>query len=153
MKIKFVWVGKTRDERVRLLEADYLQRVGHYHRCEVAVARAAHDGSDGRRLEDEGREIASKVARGSYTIALHQSGAEMDSIEFARVLGMLEGGSRKEIVFIIGGHLGIDRRVLDKADRRLSLSRMTFPHELCRVLLLEQVYRACSIQSGTPYHK
>ena len=153
MKMRFVWVGKTRDHRIKDLEGDYLSRVQHYFDCDVALARPSQSGSDAERLTREGEEIRAKLRPSTYTIALDPAGTELDSSDFARMLGTLVDRSAREITFIVGGPLGIDRALLQSVDRRLSLSRMTFPHELCRVLLLEQVYRACSMRSGAPYHK
>lgn len=153
MRIKFVWVGRTRGGSLCELESDYLRRLRHFHPCEVAVAKPCSDGPDSERLVREGREIDSKMKDATYTIALDRAGAQMDSCEFSRFMRRLLDASQREVAFIIGGQLGIDQRVLHSVDHRLSLSKMTFPHELCRVILLEQVYRACSIQSGAPYHK
>ncbi len=151
--MKFIWVGKTRDSRVRELESDYLARVLHYYFCEVSIAKPSHDGSNSDRLTREAIEIRTRLKPGCYTIALDSHGTRMDSIAFSRFLGSLADTAVKDVTFIIGGHLGIEAPLLKSINRILSLSQMTFPHELCRVLLLEQVYRACSLINGTPYHK
>jgi len=153
MKLRFVWVGKTRDVRLRALEDEYLSRIQHHYPSEVAIAKAAHDGSDAERLAREGAEIRSKIRPGSYTIALDPAGIQIDSVEFARMMSQLASGSTRDVTFVVGGHLGMERGFLTSVNRRLALSKMTLPHELCRVLLLEQTYRACTLKNGTPYHR
>ncbi len=153
MKMRFLWVGKTKDRRIAELEAEYLRRISHYHACDVAVARPAKGGSDAECLAREGEEIRKRVGPGAYSVALDPAGDMMDTALFARWIGSLGDGRAREIAFIVGGHLGIDQTVLASVHRRLSLSKLTFTHEFCRVLLLEQIYRACTILNGIPYHK
>lgn len=153
MKITFLWVGKTRDARIRELEQEYMKRVSHYYTCDVTVSKPAEVGADSERIRREGSEIRAKLSKGAYTVALDPAGRELDSPGFSRFLSGMSDSARREVTFVIGGHLGLDPELLEGVDMRLALSRMTFPHELCRVMLLEQVYRACSIRSGTPYHK
>ncbi|MEW6368969.1 MAG: 23S rRNA (pseudouridine(1915)-N(3))-methyltransferase RlmH [Acidobacteriota bacterium] len=153
MRMRFVWVGKTKDRRIAELESEYLRRISHYYACDVAVARPARGGSAAECLAKEGDEINKRVGPGAYTVLLDSGGDMMDTAGFARWIGSLGDGRTREVVFVVGGHLGIDPRLLASARRSLSLSKMTFTHELCRVLLLEQIYRACTILNGIPYHK
>lgn len=151
--MRFVWVGKTRDSRLRALEEDYLSRIGKVFPCDRIHARPSSDGSDARQRQREGEDIRARLSTGGYNIVWDEGGTLLDSRDFSALISSLADGSTREVNFVVGGHLGLDSTVLETADRRLSLSRMTFPHELCRVLVLEQVYRACSIRNRTPYHK
>ena len=103
--------------------------------------------------EKEGERILSQIREGAYVIALAIDGQMLDSVELSQKISKLGIDGISHIVFVIGGSLGLSSRVLKRADYKLSFSRMTFPHQLMRVILLEQVYRSYRIISGEPYHK
>ena len=103
-------------------------------------------------IQKEGLKILEKVKARDYVIALCIEGEQMPSLQFARQLGKLRDEG-KHVVFVIGGSLGLSADVVKRADEKLSLSALTMPHQLARVVLLEQIYRCCKILSGERYHK
>jgi len=118
----------------------------------LEVAPESKDGNTARKVEREGKEILKKIRERDYVVILDEGGGGTDSLSFARWLSERLDGSDGRIVFVIGGAFGLSGEVRDRANHSLSLSRMTMPHELCRVFLLEQVYRACTILRGVDYH-
>ncbi len=103
-------------------------------------------------IQKEGLKILDKIKSGDYVIALCIEGEQQPSLQFAKQLGILRDEG-KHIVFVIGGSLGLSQEVIRRADEKLSLSALTMPHQLARVVLLEQIYRAYKILSGERYHK
>ena len=101
----------------------------------------------------EGERILSAIKEDMYVIALAIEGKMLDSVEFSKKLENLGISGSSHVAFVIGGSLGLDKRVLDRADMKLSFSKMTFPHQLMRVILLEQLYRSYRIINHEPYHK
>lgn len=101
----------------------------------------------------EGEKILSKIKDGAYVIALEIGGKSLDSVEFANKINDLMIDGHSNITFVIGGSLGLSNEVLERADYKLSFSKMTFPHKLMRVILMEQIYRAFRIINNHPYHK
>lgn len=155
MRIKFLWPGRTKSPELRELLGFYEARIRPFAACEVIETRAAR--GLGEELAGRIKEIEAagfeKHLDGAYVISLDDRGKEMTSDEFARFLSGREMGSGKPLAFVVGGFLGLAERIAERADMRLSLSRMTFSHELARVLLLEQVYRALTIIGGRHYAK
>jgi len=156
MHVKFVWVGKTKNEPIRSLTADYLNRLRHLISCEVIEVpdvgkRRALRGES--LLAAEAAEIEGQLEERSLVVLLDENGRQFGSADFAAWFeSELNRGSR-EIVFVIGGPDGISQEISCRAQLKLSLGRMTWTHEMCRVLLLEQVYRAFGILRRIPYHK
>jgi 23S rRNA (pseudouridine1915-N3)-methyltransferase len=155
MKLRFVWIGKTKRAPVRQLLQEYLDRVGKFVAVEVSELRDRDDvGGDARRIIDkEGEDIISRTASAGYLVALDQRGREVDSIKLAEMIEKHRISGTKQITFVIGGHYGLSEAVRNRADFVLSLSRMTLTHDLARVLLIEQVYRAFTIIHDLPYQK
>jgi len=156
MQLKFIWVGKTKNEPIRSLTADYLGRLRHLISCEVIEVpdvgkRRALRGKT--LLAAEGAEIEKLLGDRSLAVVLDENGRQLRSTDFAAWFESEQNRGRREIVFVIGGPEGISPGVSGRAQLRLSLGRMTWTHEMCRVLLLEQVYRAFSILRKIPYHK
>ena len=104
-------------------------------------------------LEKEGQEILQRCPAGAYVVAMCIEGKMLDSVAFSRILSQVAVQGKSQVIFIIGGSFGLWERVKKRADLRLSMSPMTFPHQLARVMLCEQIYRAFSIAAGTRYHK
>jgi len=151
MLIRVLWVGKTRDRAAADWIEEYRRRLCRACPVEIVEVRDAA-GKGSARAAREGKALASRIERGGLTVALDEAGQEMTSAEMARWLGRtLE--SRGTITFLLGGPEGLGEGVAASADLTLSLSRLTFTHEMARVLLLEQLYRAFSILEGTPYHR
>ena len=155
MKLRFVWIGKTKRAPVKELIQEYLGRVGKFATVEVTELRDRNDvGGDAQRIIDkEGEDILSSTASAGYLIALDQRGQEIDSTRLAELIERHRVAGTKQITFVVGGHFGLSGAVRDRADFTLALSRLTLTHDLVRVLLIEQVYRAFTIIHNLPYQK
>ena len=155
MKIKILWPGKTRNALIRQLQEHYLRRINQLEHCEIIETKEAKGISE--KQEDRIKEIESKGLEkhlnNDYIICLFDKGKEMNSEEFARFLERTAESSARTITFILGGFLGLAERMIKSADFVLSFSKMTFSHELSRVMLLEQLYRSLSIVKGRQYAK
>ncbi len=144
MKIRFLWVGRTKEPFARKGVEKYLKLLSPCCEAKIVEIKDADDGSVARKLEKEGRRIVN--ASKAYTL-LHEKGKEMTSKQFAGFLG--EKASHD---FVVGGAYGVSDEVFDRATAVISLSKMTFPHDMARIILLEQVYRAFTILQGKGYH-
>jgi 23S rRNA (pseudouridine1915-N3)-methyltransferase len=155
MKLRFVWIGKTKRAPVRQLIQEYLDRLTRFAAVEVTELRDRDDvGGDPRRIIDkEGEDVLSRTASSPYLIALDERGREVDSVKLAEMFEKHRNAGTKQITFVLGGHCGLSEAVRDRADFVLALSRMTLTHDLARVLLMEQVYRAFTIIHDLPYQK
>jgi|ERR1051325_3296135 23S rRNA (pseudouridine1915-N3)-methyltransferase len=155
MKLQFIWVGKTRKAAVKELADEYMARVNKFARVEVIEVRDRDGaGSDRDRiLEKEADDLLSRIEAGARLVVLDEKGSEFDSFQLADLLRQEQNAGTKQITFVIGGHYGLADRVKKRADLLLALSRLTLPHELARLFLLEQVYRAFAILHGLPYQK
>jgi 23S rRNA (pseudouridine1915-N3)-methyltransferase len=156
LKLKFIMVDKTRAPFLKEGEAFYLDRLKRYARTEwveVKPVRIIKGFQDEEVKRTEGRAILQKAAAGDYLIALDRSGRQYDSEGIAALFRRLSINVRGPVCFTIGGPVGLSNEVLEKADSILSLSRMTLTHEMSRIILLEQVYRAFTIIHGEKYHK
>jgi 23S rRNA (pseudouridine1915-N3)-methyltransferase len=156
MRIKVCWVGKTRSAPISSLMSDYLARLGHLTTIEVVEVP---DLSKRRSLRGEsllaaeGEEIERALSSENRRIVLDERGTQFSSPEFARWLEAAQVQGTKELAFILGSPEGLDPGLRERAHCRMSLGRMTWTHEMARVLLLEQVYRAFCILRNIPYHK
>ena len=152
MKFRIIWTGKTRDARLRALVEDYAERLSHFVRCEVTELRELGR-TDKAGIDKETKRISDALRPGSLTILLDPEGAEWTSQDLAAQLKNWEGKGVKEVAFVVGGPNGLAPELVARADKRWSLSRLTLTHEMARVLLLEQLYRAFTIVHGLPYQK
>lgn len=150
MKFRFVWIGKTKDRNWRALQNEYLRRLSHFVRCDITELRdsQAHEGP-----EIEGERILSALNQKTFAVLLDVEGEAISSRRLAAEIDKWQNRGLKEIVFVIGGANGVSPRVAEIADFSLSLSFLTFTHEMSRVILLEQLYRAYTIIKGFPYQK
>lgn len=159
MKITIIGVGKIKEKYFTGAIAEYAKRLGRYCRLDILeVADEKTPDGAGEALErqikeKEGERILQKLPEGAFVIALAIDGKMLDSEELARQMERWNVDGVSHIAFLIGGSLGLSDAVLSRADYRLSFSRMTFPHQLMRVILLEQIYRTFRIRNGEPYHK
>ncbi len=159
MRITLVTVGKIKEKYLEQAIAEYSKRLSRYCRLEIIqvadekTPEGASSAVEEQIKEKEGERILSQIREGAYVIALAIDGQMLDSVELSQKISKLGIDGISHIVFVIGGSLGLSSRVLKRADYKLSFSRMTFPHQLMRVILLEQVYRSYRIISGEPYHK
>lgn len=159
MKITVVCVGKIKEKFFGDAVREYEKRLSRY--CKLSIVELQDektpDGASAALEEQikrrEGERILKVLPEGAYTVALAIQGKQCSSEELAETIEKLGVNGTSHIVFIIGGSLGLSEEVLLKADYLLSFSKMTFPHQLMRVVLLEQVYRSYRIISGEPYHK
>ena len=155
MKITILWPGRTRNSDIKRVEDFYLKKIGRMSKCELIITREAR-GID----ERNEKKIKANEAKGlekhfgkDYIICLAENGREMSSMSFASFLSNLKVRSGRDVVFVVGGFLGLDEGLLNRADLRLSLSKMTLSHELIRPVLLEQIYRSLAIMQGKNYAK
>lgn len=155
MKLRFVWIGKTKRAPIKELIRDYLTRIGKFTKVEVTELRDRNDvGGDPRRIIDkEGEDILLRAGSAPFLIAMDERGSELDSAKLASLIDKHLSAGTKQMTFVIGGYCGLSDAVRKRADFVLSLSRMTLPHELARVVLVEQVYRAFAIINDLPYQK
>ncbi len=159
MKITLITVGKIKERYLEEAIGEYTKRLSRF--CKLEILQVADEktpeGASPAQVRQikarEGERILAHVKEGAYVIALAIEGKMLSSEELASRIGRLGVDGRSQIIFIIGGSLGLSEEVLTRADFLLSFSPMTFPHQLMRVILLEQIYRSYQILAGTPYHK
>ena len=153
--ITVLHVGDFKEQFFRDAESEYIRRIRPFcdYRTVPLREECTHSESSEklilRALEKEAEQIRTRIPPRAYTIALCVEGTQCDSEEFSRILYECE----RPVCFIIGSSFGLDAELKKQCDLRLSFSKMTFPHMLARVMLAEQVYRACMINSGRKYHK
>lgn len=154
MKVEIVCVGKAKG-RIAELIAEYERRVVHYFSFEaIEVKETPHRGQPVERVKgEEGERLLARVPAHHELVTLHRPGKAWSSEQLARELAQAALRSVPGVSFAIGGAYGLSQEVLAKASRMISLSAMTLPHEMARLLLTEQLYRAGTINRGEPYHK
>jgi 23S rRNA (pseudouridine1915-N3)-methyltransferase len=159
MKITVISVGKIKEKYFTGAIEEYAKRLSRYCKLdliEVPDEKTPDGASEGLELqikEKEGERILQKIPDGAFVVALAIDGKMLDSEELAGQMERWNVGGISHVVFLIGGSLGLAPTVLKRADYKLSFSKMTFPHQLMRVILLEQVYRSFRIRNHEPYHK
>lgn len=159
MNITVICVGKLKEKFWREAYDEYAKRLGAFCKLnlieleEVRVAEQPSPGEIRQTVQKEGEKILSKIPRHAAVVALCIEGSEWSSRELADFVARQPVAGISHLVFIIGGSYGLSDRVKQQADIRLSFSKMTFPHQLFRILLLEQIYRAFQIGKGSAYHK
>ena len=150
MKFSFVWIGKTKNKNWKALQEEYLSRLSHFVKCEVLEIK---DSAPHETKEIEGKRIVKILNQKSFVCLLDVKGRALSSPEMAREIEKWQNRGLKEITFVIGGADGVSSAFGEKVDFRLSLSLLTFTHEMARVVMLEQLYRAFTIIKGFPYQK
>lgn len=159
MKIRIAAVGKVKEKYWEAAIAEYAKRLGKYCKLEIfSVAdektpEGASPVLEAQIKKREGERLLAKIPQEAYVIALAIEGVMLDSVELAKKIEGLGVEGNSQIVFVIGGSLGLSDAVLKRADFLLSFSRMTFPHQMMRVVLMEQIYRSYRIIGNEPYHK
>ena len=159
MKITIIAVGKVKEKFYRDAIDEFTKRLSRYCKLEIVEVtdeKTPDNASPAEELKikaKEGDRILASIRDDMYVIALAIEGKQLSSVELADKINQLGISGKSSIAFVIGGSLGLDGRVLGRADYKLSFSPMTFPHQLMRVILLEQIYRSYRIISGEPYHK
>ncbi|MGG5254458.1 23S rRNA (pseudouridine(1915)-N(3))-methyltransferase RlmH [Neobacillus sp. SM06] len=159
MNISIVTVGKLKEKYLKQGIEEYVKRLSAYAKLEmieVADEKAPEELSDlemAQVKQKEGERLLAKISTDAHVIALAINGKMQSSEELADSLDKLATYGKSKIAFVIGGSLGLSDEVLQRANEQLSFSRMTFPHQLMRLILVEQIYRAFRINRGEPYHK
>ncbi len=158
MSTLILCVGKLKEKPYRQMADEYLKRLGRFGKYEEAEIPDLPESGGSAALDEqvktkEGEAILSRIRPGDRVIALTIPGKQTDSPSLSKHLQELRTGGAGRIVFVIGGSLGFGKNVLERADEEMSMSPMTFPHQLARVMLLEQLYRSEMIAAGARYHK
>ncbi|MCT2345921.1 23S rRNA (pseudouridine(1915)-N(3))-methyltransferase RlmH [Niallia taxi] len=159
MNISIITVGKLKEKYLKQGIEEYTKRLSSYSKIEIIEVpdeKAPEVLSEAEMIQvkdKEGERILAKVPADAHVIALAIDGKQKSSEELADTLDKLATYGKSKVAFIIGGSLGLSGQVLQRADDKLSFSKMTFPHQLMRLILVEQVYRAFRINRGEPYHK
>ncbi len=159
MNISIITVGKLKEKYLKQGIDEYLKRLSAYAKVEIIEVpdeKAPEELSETEMLQvkqKEGERILAKINPDAHVIALAIEGKMKSSEELADTLDKLATYGKSKVAFVIGGSLGLSKDVLKRADEKLSFSKMTFPHQLMRLVLVEQVYRAFRIIKGAPYHK
>lgn len=154
MKVELILVGKTNDKHFQVGIDDYSQRLGHYMPWTITVIpelKNTKSLSEDQQKEREGELILSKISNSDHVVLLDEHGKEFRSIEFAKWIEQRQSSIRK-MVFVVGGPYGFSKAVYSRANEKISLSKMTFSHQMIRLIFVEQMYRACTIIKGEPYH-
>lgn len=150
MRFRFIWIGKTKDKNWKALQEDYLRRLSHFVKCEIVEIK---DQAAPNLKEIEGKRIIENLNQNSFVCVLDVAGRSLSSPDLSREIEKWQNRGLKEIAFVIGGAEGVSSEVAQMADFSLSLSFLTFTHEMARVVMLEQLYRAFTIIKGFPYQK
>ena len=159
MKITIITVGKIKEKYLRDAIAEYSKRLNKY--CKLDILEVADEKTpdhasaivEEQIRNKEGERILKLLKDDAYVITLEIGGKMLDSVEFSQKLEQLGIQGKSHIIFVIGGSIGLGNEILKRSDFAISFSKMTFPHQLMRVILLEQIYRACKINAGERYHK
>lgn len=150
MKICVASVGKVKDKNLRALNDEFEGRIAHYLPFESISVK---EGKGTQIKAMEAAALKAAIPEGAHVVLLDEHGKSMRSVELADFLQAQMNRSTRHVVFVIGGAAGLDPDWLKTADTRLTLSAMTLPHEVARLILVEQLYRALTILRGEPYHK
>ena len=159
MKITLVTVGKVKEKYLRDAIEEYKKRLSKYCKLEIQEVQdektpdAASENQENLIRSKEGERIMKYLRDDAYVITLEIGGKMLDSLEFSKKIENLGIQGKSHIIFVIVGSIGLGQQVLSRSDYALSFSKMTFPHQLMRVILLEQIYRGYRIMAGEPYHK
>ena len=155
LRLSLIWVDKTRDSWLRAGIEHYIEKIEHYIRVQVLQVRGvrfARKMKPDEVMKCEAESIVKALPKGAFTIALDVKGRMLDSPGLAGMMTDLETRGVRDLAMVIGGASGLAPEIIKRADKRLSLSLMTFTHDMARLILLEQIYRACTINAGEPYH-
>ena len=156
MKLTFVFAGSHSDEQMSEAAERYLNRIKHFYPVrvvDVKPERGRQTASDETIIRAQSARLAAAIPERGYTVVLDEQGQALDSLKFAKWLERLTIDNPDGVNFVVGGDVGMDETVKRRADRLLSLSAMTLPHQIARVVLLEQIYRACTLMRNIPYQK
>jgi len=156
MKFRFIFGGSYSDAEHSAAIDRYLNRIKHFFPIEVTEVspkRGRQSSNDVAMMRDQSALLVAAIPDRGYTVVLDERGQLLDSLKFAKSLERLTIDNPNGVNFVVGGDIGFDESVKRRADKLLSLSAMTLPHVLARVVLVEQIYRACTLMRNIPYHK
>ncbi len=153
MRLRVIWTGKTRDAHLRALVDDYLKRLSYFVKCDVSEFRESPGSEKRVGIDKDSKRISDGLHDGSINVLLDPEGVQWSSEELAKEIQGWQDNGTKEVAFIVGGPSGVSAELSARASKRWSLSRLTLTHEMTRVVLLEQLYRAYTIIHGLPYQK
>jgi len=155
MQIELLFIGKTRESYLASGIADFHKRLKRYTQIDIRVCKDVKPASkpDQQVKREEGAVLLSHLAKKTFLVVLDPGGRELSSEELAECLGNWQDSGRQHVSIVLGGSLGLDEGILARADLIVSLSRMTFTHEMARLIIMEQLYRAFNIRAGSGYHK
>jgi 23S rRNA (pseudouridine1915-N3)-methyltransferase len=155
MQIKLIAIGKTDHSAIQQLTDEYIKRLGHYIRFEfeqLPDLKQTKGLSEALQKEKEGEMILKKIQNSDELVLLDEKGRECGSLEFSDYLQKKMNAGLRQLIFVIGGPYGFSEEIYQRANGKLSLSRMTFSHQMVRVFFVEQLYRAFTILKNEPYH-
>jgi 23S rRNA (pseudouridine1915-N3)-methyltransferase len=153
--LSLIWVNKTRDAWLRAGIEHYIKKIEHYLHVQVLQVRGirfARNMKPDEIMKREAKFIVKVLPKGTFVVALDVRGRMVDSPGLARMLTDLEARGVRDLAMVIGGASGLAPEIIKRADKRLSLSPMTFTHDMARLILVEQIYRACTIKASKPYY-
>jgi len=156
MKFRLIWGGSHADAELGAATDRYLNRIKHFFPIEVTEVspeRGRQGQNDVAIMRAQSARLLAAIPDRGYTVVLDERGQTIDSLKFAKWLERLTIDNPHGVNFVIGGDVGFDETVRKRADKLLALSPMTLPHQFARVILLEQIYRACTLMRNIPYHK
>jgi len=159
MNIKIICIGKLKEKYWNDAVKEYSKRLGGYCKFNVVELKESKLPSNPSRADEinvinkEGNDVINNIKDNDYVITLEIEGKQLDSLEFSKTINKLALVGKSDIIFVVGGSLGLSDFVKNRADFRLSFSNMTFPHQMMRVILLEQIYRSFKIIRNESYHK
>jgi 23S rRNA (pseudouridine1915-N3)-methyltransferase len=151
-KIQLITIGKCKHNAYRMLEEEYSQRLKHYTSFEIIYLNDSKQKSIALKNEEESKNILSKIHPAAFVVLLDERGAPHTTQQMAQLIQKWDNNAIKQVVFIVGGAFGVNDSIKNKADLSLSLSSFTLPHEMARVVLVEQIYRAYTVLRGEKYH-
>lgn len=159
MNIKIITVGKLKEKYLKQGIAEYVKRLGSYCKLEIIEVNdeKVPENLSEKEMEQvkdkEGERILAKISETSYVFALAINGKQYDSVEFSKAIEQLGIRGKSDLIFVIGGSIGLSESVLKRANEQISFGKLTFPHQLMRLVLVEQIYRSFRISMGHAYHK
>ncbi|HEY6122736.1 MAG TPA: 23S rRNA (pseudouridine(1915)-N(3))-methyltransferase RlmH [Pyrinomonadaceae bacterium] len=153
MRWRLIWTGKTRDSNLRGLTEEYAKRLRKFVRCEITELRESPNTDARSGIDKDSRRISDGLQSAAFVVLLDRKGVEWSSEELAVEVERWESNGVREVAFIVGGPGGVSQDLVKRANRLWSLSQLTLTHEMARVVLLEQLYRAFTIIHRLPYHK
>ncbi len=148
-----IWTGRTRDAHLKELIGDYFKRLSHFTKCEITELRESSGAEKRTGIDRDSKRISDGLHEGAINVLLDPEGVEWTSMQLAEEIKNWQNNGTKEVAFIIGGPSGVSAELAARVSKRWSLSRLTLTHEMARLVLLEQLYRAYTIIHGLPYQK